>query len=143
MPNFVRSKSCFNILFWFGFITSSIIASSFYVYLSILAYFEYDVVTIYKTGYDQPAELPTVTLCSRALGKFDNLSQLQIKEIRFGYDNSLTKDPFNHLETFYNKMLGRCFRFNSGKNLNNHSIPIKKSTFGGRDDCFAFTVVDS
>ena len=140
LPNIFKSKRLFNRLFWLFFVLSSSIISCYFIYLSVLAYFEYDVITIIKTEYDQPAEFPTVTFCSRINGLFDNLNQSIFKEMSFGYDKSLINDPFNHLETFFTINLGRCFRFNSGKNLTNHSIPIRMSTIGGRDDCFSLKV---
>lgn len=33
-----------------------------------------------------------------------------------------------------------CYRFNSGKNLTNHSIPFLYSTVGGKDDSFRFRI---
>ena len=34
------------------------------------------------------------------------------------------------------KRYGRCYRFNSGKNMFNQIIPIKKSIRAGLDDAF-------
>jgi len=137
VPNFLKSERLFNKLFWIFFLLTSSITSCFYVHLSIRAYLENDVVTIIKTGYDQPAEFPTITFCSRIIGRLNDLKGFKLVDMRFGYVK--INDPFDHLETFFTSN-GRCFRFNSGKNLSNHSIKIKKSIIGGRDDCFSLKI---
>ena len=139
LPNFIRSKRMFNRIFWLLFIIMSTGVSSYYVYAEIMEYFNYDLITIAKQKYDQPAQFPTVTFCAKN-GFYQNLSQLMSKEIRFGYDYSIGTEPANHFEPFFNQDYGNCFRFNSGKNMTGHSIPIKNSTIGGRDDSFLLRV---
>jgi len=145
LPKVVKSKRLFNKLLWICFLITSSIASFYYVAINIQAYFEYDAVTIVETAYDQPAEFPTITFCSQAPGKFNDLSKFKFEEISFGYEDP--KSLKNDLESFFSTLKGRCFRFNSGKNMSNHSIPTKNSTIGGRDDGFylklntSFTIV--
>ncbi len=139
VPHLFRSKRICNRIFWMCFIMISLIASTYYVYAELMEYLNYEVVTIAKQKYDQPAQFPTVTFCVRN-GFYQNLSQLISHEIRFGYDYSIGTDPANHFESFSNQDYGICYRFNSGKNLTGHSIPIKNSTIGGRDDSFLLRV---
>ncbi len=40
----------------------------------------------------------------------------------------------NHLETYQDPYFGQCYRFNSGLNMSNKSIPFKKLKTFGRDD---------
>jgi hypothetical protein len=59
----------------------------------------------------------------------------QIIDYRFGYDLSILDNGLkNNFKVNLNQDYGKCFRFNSGKNLSNHSIPTKNSTIGGRND---------
>jgi len=134
VPNLVKSKRLLNKLFWLCFLLVSAVICCYYIHIGIIAYLEYDVITIVKTEYDQPAEFPTITFCSRIPGRLDNLKDINLyfSSVRFGYQEMSLGD----LETFVSLSLGRCFRFNSGKNMSNHSIPIMYSTIGGRDDGF-------
>ncbi len=51
-------------------------------------------------------------------------------------------DVLNSFEQFTSILYGPCFRFNSGKNMRNESIPIKNSNIGGRDDSLDFKFKD-
>ena len=44
----------------------------------------------------------------------------------------------NHLQPYTDLTYGRCYRFNSGFNWSNQSIPIKKSTKSGLYNGFWF-----
>ena len=136
IPNIFKSKRLINKIFWICFVLTAAAATCVYLTLTILGYLSYDVVTIVKNEYKQPAEFPAVTFCkfySKASNDLKFL--LDNKFSRFGYDFTIGTDPDNHFEAFESQEFGRCFRFNSGKNMSNHSIPIKNSTIGGRDDC--------
>lgn len=134
LPNVLKSKRLFNKLFWFCFLLTSSVVSFYYVSRNILAYLDYEVVSIVKTEYVQPAEFPTITFCSQTAGTFNDLNKFKFEEISFGYEDP--KSLSNDLESFFSTLKGRCFRFNSGKNMSNHSIPSKYSSIGGRDDGF-------
>lgn len=43
----------------------------------------------------------------------------------------------NHIETYDDYAFGRCFRFNSGKNITKHTIPIKNSKRSGWSSGFS------
>ena len=47
-----------------------------------------------------------------------------------------SRNPENFFEIIKYKDVGNCFRFNSGKNMKNETIPFLYSTIGGRDDYF-------
>lgn len=137
VPNLFRSKRLFNKMYWICFLIMSSAASFYFIYIEITSYLSFDVFTIVKSVYDQPALFPTVTFCDR-INYFSgvNLSQLVLNTTRFGYDPTVGTNPENHFQEFYSEEYGKCFRFNSGKNMTNHTIAIKNSTIGGRDDCF-------
>jgi hypothetical protein len=42
----------------------------------------------------------------------------------------------NHFESYKDTTCDKCYRFNSGKNMSNHSIPIKKSKISGLNSGF-------
>ena len=137
VPNLFRSEHLFNRVLWIFFLVASTVATCYWVYYGICDYLKYDVVTLVQTVYEQPLEFPTITFCPIPKDNFRNYSLNQIVNgSQFGYDMSIGFDPDNHFETFISQRYGRCYKFNGGKNLSNHSIPMKKATIGGRNDCF-------
>lgn len=143
VPNIFRSKRWFNRLFWLCFVIASNTVSFFYVYQTIDDFFDFDVVTVIQTKFDQPARFPTVTFCS--LNKeFDSKKLTDYSFVdtekgvsRFGYSSILNLTYFinQYFERFQSSQYGTCFRFNSGKNMINRTVPFLDSTIGGRDDC--------
>ena len=137
IPNIFRSENSFNKIFWIFFTIVSTAASSYYISADISGFLDYEVVTVFRKNYEQPVEFPTVTFCSYLLNYFDrkNLTQLII-QTDINYDLSMNFSLNDHFEQFQSTHYGKCFRFNSGKNLDGISIPIKNSTLGGYDDAF-------
>jgi len=140
LPRIFKSERIILKLFWTGFFILGSIFSVFFVIKNINNYFEYDVTTKIETKYEQPSPFPTISFCPIINNKakenpFKDKSKIKkiITECAFGQDNSCGTDFDNFFESFENPYLGMCFRFNSGKNMSGHSIPILKSTIGGRD----------
>ena len=51
-----------------------------------------------------------------------------LKILKFTFKNEELKDDMqNHFESYTDTAYGKCYRFNSGKNISNQSIPIKTS----------------
>jgi hypothetical protein len=97
-----------------------------------------------QTVFEQPSEFPTITICPYIPGYFNNYSlftSINPSGTRFGYDLSVGTDPKNHFEVIISQQYDICFRFNSGKNFTNHTIPIKKSFIGGREDIFRLSLI--
>ena len=143
VSNLFRSKNLFSKILWIFFLFLSATGSCFYIYDAISTYLSHEIVTVIETQYEQPTQFPTVTLCSGDKyfnGK--NLTELIMNDenSRFGYDFDIKENPDDHFETFINQEYGKCFRFNSGKNISNHSILIKNSTVGGQDDSFTLNI---
>ena len=110
VPNVVRSDRLFNKILWILFLVGSSCATCFYVHEGILNYFSYEIVTFIRSEFKQPSEFPTVAFCARTGGFFDsydNISQIIVKEARFGYDESVLSDAENHFESFYSQQYGR------------------------------------
>ena len=78
LSNLIQSKRPFNKLFWLCFLALSSGLSCYYIYLGIVEYLSYDVITSVKTEYDQAIEFPTVTFCSLTKGYFDNYFPSQL-----------------------------------------------------------------
>ncbi len=143
LPNIIRSRRLFNTIYWIFFFIMSLIGASYYIYSDIIDYFNYEVVTVIESKYDQPTQFPTITFCSlkkNIYNSFFPLSPPSFIAFKNEYYTWNGIDPSNHFESFYTVQYGKCFRFNSGKNMSNHSIPIKNSTYGGQLDSFKLTI---
>jgi hypothetical protein len=136
ISNLSKSKRIFNKIYWLFFLFASGITCFYYVFNEINEYFNYEVVTVIKSVYEQPSEFPTITFCLLETSHLNEFNLSKAKQIKFGFDYSIGSDPVNHFESFNSQDMGKCYRFNSGKNMKNDLIPIKYSTIGGRDDSF-------
>ena len=129
VPNLQRSKRLFNKVLWTIFLITAVVCGSYYIYNDLVDYFNYEVVTTVKSNYDQPTEFPAVSFCSQGRNFFDGkqFSDIIRKDDKVGFDSdlSVSDQPANHFESFTSPAYGQCFRFNSGKNLSNHTIGIK------------------
>ena len=136
-----NSETIFIKIYWLCFILISSCGASYYIFSDIAQYLNYEVVSLVKYQYEQPTEFPTVTFCSYSKKYFDNknISQLIIST-HLNYDFSLINSLEDDFESFLSESYGKCFRFNSGKNLKGNPIPIKNSTLGGYDDSFRLEI---
>ena len=142
LPNLIRRKSKFNKVFWLVFFIASASASFGYILSDLRDYFQHEVVTLVESKIDYPTEFPTVSFCSAERNFYDSFTNTfpQLINASFDSDRSVKKDPDNHFEAYVSPLIGRCFRFNSGKNMSNHEIPIKNSIQGGRFDSFQLII---
>ena len=140
LPKIVRSKRLFNKIFWLAFLIASVAAASYYIFNDVADYYSFEVVTTVKTEYDQPTEFPTISFCSKWRYFYDKVVPLRKSSSTFSSDADVFENPYNHHESFFSPLYGRCFRFNSGKNMTNHSIPIKNSTSGGEYDFYQISL---
>lgn len=140
-PKLIRSKRCYQKLLWIFFILLSAIFSFLIVYEAILNYSDFKVITLVESIYKSPLEFPVVSICSYSGDHFKgkNLSSI-FKKCSFAYDTSCGTNHDNFFEKFIGNNGYECYRFNSGKNLSNHSVPVVNSTIGGVDDSFSIQI---
>ncbi len=126
--NPIKSNHFLIKLVWFIFLIFSLICSFNYVYLNVRDYLNYDTITSIYQINEQESEFPTVSFCS------PNEYNLEIKLNSFWFNsNNLINEWQNHLESYNDTSQGKCFRFNSGLNMLNQTIPYKKLRVSGRD----------
>jgi len=124
-----RSKRLLIKIIWTLFILVFLFGSIYYVILNVLDFLEYETTTSIYEIYEKEAEFPTISFCETQNRDFN------IKILYLWFQNvNLIEDWQNHIESYSDSEYGRCYRFNSGLNMSNHSIPIKKSIRGGLDD---------
>ena len=145
LPNVARSKRTIHKIMWtigFAFFFGSMCYS---VNEAISNFLKYQAVTEVQTVYEQPAQFPTISFCSIEQNFFEknNLTSILEKnklKCSFNYDKSCQNNSNAYFESYESPSYGRCFRFNSGRNMSGHSIPLLYSTIGGRDDSFSLQV---
>ncbi len=137
VSNLIRSKYLIQKIIWILFLVISASLAIRNTLEHVKSYLDYKVITVVKTEYEQPSLFPVVSFCN-----FKNttkkLSDL-IQKCSFGYDEKVNFNLENNFQSFFTKEFGQCYRFNSGKNLTDHSIPFRYSTIGGIDDSLSIT----
>lgn len=131
--NPVRSKRLIMKIIWIVFLLTAVILTSVYLTKEIVAFLNYQVVTFTYQIDEKQSEFPTVSFC----GQEKDLT-IRVGSVWFN-DEDLVADWQNHFEIYNDSAFGMCFRFNSGRNMFNQSIPIKYSKRGGWQSGFAIT----
>ncbi len=136
IPNILRKKQLAYKLLWiFSTFISTIICVWFLYDTIIVKYLSYSVVTKIETIYEQPTIFPTISICTTKSDYFRNNDlNKTFKYCWFSYDTKCFTSPEKYFNGYEDSEFGYCYRFNSGKNMTGHSIPILNSTVGGQDD---------
>ena len=144
LSKIIQSTNLFYKIFWSLFILFGSIATVYYVIDAVSDFLEYQVVTKIVSIYEHSMPFPTVSFCPSTANFFDNLDlKKMFVKCTYNLDPSCQLNPDNNFEPFYTDVYGKCYRFNSGKNLTGHSIPLLNSIVGGRDDAFYLRLVPS
>jgi hypothetical protein len=129
-----RSKRNLIKLTWTLFLMIILIGSTFYIILSILDFLSYDTITTIKTINEDQSQFPTISFCNK------NNSDFKFDVLKLGFNSDDIDDWKMHFETYNDTSFGKCYRFNSGKNMTNQLIPLKYSQSPGIDDGFTFSI---
>ena len=125
IPNIVRTKSLFILIMWSFFIITSTVFCSFFVIKAILDYLKYHTITNIQVINENQAQFPTISFCA-----YPSLNTTLNETIISTYfDYVLETDKY--YEEYHDIILGKCFRYNSGKNIYNESFEIRNSTMTG------------
>jgi hypothetical protein len=132
----IRSKRLLIKITWALFLVVLFLLSIYYAVLNILDYLKFETFTSYHEINENQSEFPTISLCSADYKDYD----LKLYEIRFNksYDFSgdMKKELEENFEMYIDTNYGKCYRFNSGKNMLNQSIPIKYAKLAGKEARF-------
>jgi hypothetical protein len=127
IPNIIRTKRLFSILMWSLFIIVSSITGTYFVIKNIVDYLNYNTITTINVIGESEAEFPTLSFCIPALN-----SKIEKSILKVNFNRMEETNLSQIFEEFDDNVFGKCFRFNSGKNIYNQSIPIFKSIKGGK-----------
>jgi hypothetical protein len=124
-------------LFWLIVLLVAILANVYYVKLIIFDYLKFDTTTSIYEINEKQSEFPTITFCCDNDFNFKNHNfDILITSLWFNMKD-LKNEWQNHFEIYNDSSYGKCYRFNSGKNVLNESMPIKYSKKSGIDDGLA------
>jgi len=127
-------------IIWFIFIFIFLFASIYYLILNALNYLSYDTITSISTINEDKSQFPVISICNtmREINDTSLVNNLKLVRFDFNSDNLLNEYK-SHLELYTDSSYGTCYRFNSGKNMLNQTIPVKFSKSNGYDDGFIFS----
>ena len=128
----IRSKRLLIKLVWIIFLIGFLFGSIYYVVLNVLDFLQYDTTTSIYEVNEQEADFPTVSFCST---DYNPIFDIEMIDITF-QNEEITNEWRNHFESYRDSVYGKCYRFNSGFNLSNHSVPIKKVRKSGLYNSF-------
>jgi hypothetical protein len=121
-------NSCFLIL--------SMCLTIYLVVLNITEFLMYETTTSITIINDKEPQFPIVAFCQFGNSTLGNSLYGNITSFYLN-DEELTTEWENYFEYFQDSSINRkCYRFNSGINMTNHSIPIKNSKRNGYIDGF-------
>lgn len=127
IPKILRTKRLFFKIMWFSFLFGSGLACGYFVTKTFVDFLEYDTITSIETVIDHQLEFPTFSFCNYANSSFEFV----ILDCVFNRDKDCKKNWSNHFETYDDTFYGKCYRFNSGKNMRKQPIQIKNSSVAG------------
>jgi len=114
------------------FLIISLFLSIYLVASNISDFLMYETTTSISNINEKEPEFPIVSFCP-----FLNSTYGNIRSFWFNGEN-LTTEWANYFEAFQDSSYsGKCYRFNSGINITNHSVLTKKSKRGGKNDGFS------
>ncbi len=132
IPNLIRTKSILILIMWSVCTVLSASLGSYYVFTSILDYLKYDTVTKIEVINEKEVQFPAISIC--ALPSFNTTINKIITKCYF--DDVLQSNFSNYFEDYIDVVKGKCFRYNSGKNIHNKSYEIQNSTIKGLKNSF-------
>jgi hypothetical protein len=131
----MRSSNSFVKIMWFTVFIISTSCCGFYTIKNISDYLKkiYSTVTSIQEINEHQSQFPTISFCSYP--SFNTTIDQFISK------SSFEKVPLVDLKKFFEEFndstYGRCFRFNSGKNMLNKKIPLFNSTKSGYQGRFS------
>ena len=133
IPNMIKTSSILFKIIWSIVFILSTCAGSYFVIDSTLDYLKFQTVTNIKVIQEMQSQFPTLSFCSvpSSLLTLNSLKLDQlVLSLRF---ESVYETNFSHVFEEYNDTVwGKCFRYNSGKNIYGNKIDIINTTVYGK-----------
>jgi len=131
IPNIVRSRNIFLQVIWCLFTILASFLGLYFVIDSVLEYLKYNTVSKFEVVTESEIPFPVISICS--LPSFN--SSLN-KTVFYSKFDDINLNISQYFEEYNNKLLGKCFLYNSGRNIYNQSYDIHNSTKKGTKNGF-------
>jgi hypothetical protein len=128
LPNIVRAKKVVIITMWTLVTFVSTCAASYFVIDSIVDFLKYHTVTTLQAVNEQQSQFPTISICGYPPLNM-SIDKLFLK---VAFDRIDETNLSRIFEEFNDNVFGKCFRYNSGRNIYNESYEILNATNGGK-----------
>ncbi len=128
LPNMVRTKNSLIVLMWSICFLIATGLCSYITIQSLIDYLKFDTVTSINEISENKSQFPTVSFCAypNSLASLDDT----FLSVKF---NKIKMENFSRFfEEFNDTVYGKCFRFNSGKNIYGEKFDIINSTTSGK-----------
>lgn len=140
IPSIINAKHKFTFYMWTFFSIGSLSLCIWFSIQTILFYLSFDYKTRIRNIFEQPMLFPTVSFCSCSSSFETNSINDSIISCIYNNDVSCQTDPNTFFETYTDPRYGKCYRFNSGKNMNNAPVDLLYSYVSGRSNGFQIIV---
>jgi hypothetical protein len=127
IPKICKTKNLLILIIWSICTLFSICSCSYFIIDTVFDYLKYKTIANIEIINEQEASFPALSIC--ALPSFNLSLNQTIVFSRF--DNIVETNFSQYYEVFNDVNMGKCFRYNSGKNIYNQSYPIHNSTING------------
>jgi len=128
LPNILRSKQIFIKIIWFIFIICSVCFGSYFVLDNILDFLKYKTTTTISVISEDRVIFPTISFCGHPT--IDASLEETVMSVR--YDNIYVNNFSKIFNVFNDPVYGKCFIYNSGKNIYGQKLVILNSTSIGK-----------
>lgn len=136
VPNIVRAKRLFPLIMWSILTILSIFVGSYYAINNIIDYSKYNTINKIEIINEHQLEFPSITICAFPMIN----STLNETILRLRFDNIYETNIERYFEEFNDTVWGKCFRFNSGRNILNQTYYNLNSSSPGRPNGFRIDI---
>jgi hypothetical protein len=135
LPNIFRARNMIISIMWLIFTILSAFAGSYFVIDSIIDFLKYNTLTTLHQISEQKSQFPTISICGSPSFNV-SIDQLFLR-VRF---DRIDDTNFSRLfEEFNDNIFGKCYRFNSGRNIYNETYDILNATTRGKPNNLKIT----
>jgi amiloride-sensitive sodium channel subunit alpha len=127
LPNIVRAKNVIILIMWSIITSLSTCAGLYFVINDIINFLKYDTVTVLEAVNEQHSQFPTISICGYPPLN-TSIDKLLLK-VRFDRIDETNLSKI--FEEFNDNIFGKCFRYNSGRNIYNETYDILNATNSG------------
>ena len=128
LPNIVRAKNVTILIMWSIVTFISTCAGSYFVIDNIIDFSKYNTVTILQAVNEEQSQFPTISICGHPSLNM-SIDKLFLK-VRF--DRIDETNLSRIFEKFNDNVFGKCFRYNSGRNIYNETYDILNASKSGK-----------